>query len=268
MSNSFNQIAKYWQSEYSNNVKSYQEFKPKEQFHQIANLFSLGHSYYYVMNMHNLELDYLSPSVKEFTGKEVEDLNINELLNLALPQELEYIQLKERIIKDFFLNFLKSDERLDYKIVYPYKIKDHHGNIRTMVLQATTLSLTEDSMIKHVFSVHTDISHLKVIKTDRISFINLNGGTSYYNLDIHDGVFRSDNADTMMQEALYSDREKEIIIALAQGQNTEETAEALNISKHTVKTHRRNILSKSGCNNTTELVAKCILNDVINLEIN
>ena len=136
-----------------------------------------------------------------------------------------------------------------------------------MVLQATTLSLTEDNMIKHVFSVHTDISHLKVTKTDRISFIHLKGGTSYYNLDIHDGMFRSDNAENIMH-ALYSDREKEIIAALAQGQNTEETAEALNISKHTVKTHRRNILSKSGCNNTTELVAKCILNDVINLEIN
>ncbi|MCK7590511.1 helix-turn-helix transcriptional regulator [Subsaxibacter sp. CAU 1640] len=266
MSNSFNQIAEYWRSEYSNNVKKYQEFKAKEQFHQIAQLFSLGHSYYYVMNMHNLEFDYLSPSVKEFTGKEAEDLDIGKLLNMALPQELEYIQLKERIIKDFFLNFLKPEERLNYKIVYPYKMEDHRGNIRTMVLQATTLSLTEDEMIKHVFSVHTDISHLKVTKTDRVSFINLKGGKSYYNLDIHDGVFRSSSADSMTPDTLYSDREKDIITALAKGQNTEETAEFLNISKHTVKTHRRNILSKSGYTNTAELIAQCVLNDVITLE--
>lgn len=268
MSSSFNQIAKYWQSEYSNNIQSYQEFQAKEQFHKIANLFAVGHSYYYVLNMHDLELDYLSSSVRNFTGKEPRDVDIHTLLDMALPKELEYIHLKEQLIKDFYFNFIKPQERLQYKVVYPYRIRDYKGNIRSMVLQATALSLTETNMLKHVFSVHTDISHLKVTKTDRISFIHLHEGKSYYNLDIHTGEFQPETADdnaTIIHQ--YSPREKEIIAAVAQGYSTKETAASLHISEHTVKTHRKNILSKSGCKNTAELVAKCILNDVITLDI-
>jgi DNA-binding NarL/FixJ family response regulator len=50
------------------------------------------------------------------------------------------------------------------------------------------------------------------------------------------------------------EREIEIIKLLAQGLGTNEIAEKLFISKHTVSTHRKNILNKTGSNNTTQLV--------------
>lgn len=36
-----------------------------------------------------------------------------------------------------------------------------------------------------------------------------------------------------------------------------------NVSPHTINTHKRNILKKSHCKNTAELVAKCIREGVI-----
>ncbi|GAB4299567.1 MAG: hypothetical protein Kow0098_26200 [Ignavibacteriaceae bacterium] len=50
-----------------------------------------------------------------------------------------------------------------------------------------------------------------------------------------------------------TDREIEIIELLLQGNSSQQIAEKLFISKHTVDTHRRNILEKTGAQNTTEL---------------
>jgi DNA-binding CsgD family transcriptional regulator len=50
-------------------------------------------------------------------------------------------------------------------------------------------------------------------------------------------------------------REVEIIFLIVQGKRTDEIAKALNLSKHTVESHRTNIFSKLDVRNVAELVA-------------
>lgn len=50
-------------------------------------------------------------------------------------------------------------------------------------------------------------------------------------------------------------RERELIDLLAKGLNSKEIAKRLYISKETVYTHRKNILAKTGVNNSAELMA-------------
>jgi len=52
-----------------------------------------------------------------------------------------------------------------------------------------------------------------------------------------------------------TDREIEIIKLLMKGKSSQEIADTLFISKNTVDTHRRNILSKTTTTNTSELIA-------------
>jgi len=52
-----------------------------------------------------------------------------------------------------------------------------------------------------------------------------------------------------------SEREKEIARFICRGKTSQEIAEILFISKHTVDTHRRRILEKLGVKSTTELIA-------------
>ena len=77
-----------------------------------------GKSYYYIANFHILELEMLSDSVKIFTGKEPEEVNLDLLLSLAAPGEIEKIHLKEKVISDFCFNYLDSGEIMKYKIQY------------------------------------------------------------------------------------------------------------------------------------------------------
>jgi DNA-binding NarL/FixJ family response regulator len=51
-----------------------------------------------------------------------------------------------------------------------------------------------------------------------------------------------------------SDREKEVLTLLARGLNSHEIAAELYISKNTVDTHRKNLLSKTGAKNVAELI--------------
>lgn len=45
---------------------------------------------------------------------------------------------------------------------------------------------------------------------------------------------------------------------LAEGLSSKQIADRLGISVHTVDTHRRNLLRKTGSSNTVELVVRCV----------
>ncbi|MGL4595889.1 MAG: response regulator transcription factor, partial [Bacteroidia bacterium] len=60
-----------------------------------------------------------------------------------------------------------------------------------------------------------------------------------------------------------SSREIEIIQLVAEGMTNKEIADRLFLSTHTVTTHRKNIMSKLGVNNTAGLVLYAIRNQII-----
>jgi DNA-binding NarL/FixJ family response regulator len=61
----------------------------------------------------------------------------------------------------------------------------------------------------------------------------------------------------------FTKRENEILILLNNAHSSEQIAEKLYISKHTVNTHRRKLLSKTNCSNTIELLHLCKKNGII-----
>lgn len=258
-------ISELWKQEYSREVSKYSQYQASEQFHKIASLFSPGKSYYYILNFHNLELDYISPDVEKFVGISPQEVKMEDLLRVALPEEIEVLENKEKVIKDFFSNHLRPEELTSYKIMYSYQMRDHQGEPLTILHQATVLSVAENGYPQHVLSIHTDISHLRVCSTSDVSFVHLQEGKSYYNINCEKGYFEPELANKKQGRLCESitKREKEVIRLLAKGYNAEKIAEELHVSIHTIKTHRKNVLQKSGCTNTTQLVAKCITGGVV-----
>jgi two-component system response regulator NreC len=62
---------------------------------------------------------------------------------------------------------------------------------------------------------------------------------------------------------LLSDREKEILQLLAEGQSNKEVASGLNISPYTVETHRKHILEKLNLHNPAELILYAVRKGII-----
>lgn len=62
-----------------------------------------------------------------------------------------------------------------------------------------------------------------------------------------------------------SEREKEILVSLAKGKINKEIADLHHISVHTVITHRKNIIRKTGIKSVSGLTVYAILNNLINI---
>jgi len=62
---------------------------------------------------------------------------------------------------------------------------------------------------------------------------------------------------------LLSERENEIIVLIAEGYTNDQIAEQLFLSKHTVNTHRKNILAKLGVKNTAGIVMYAVKTQLI-----
>ena len=70
--------------------------------------------------------------------------------------------------------------------------------------------------------------------------------------------------DTSVEDAL-SDREVEILVEVCRGRSNQEIADKLFISKRTVDKHRANILEKTGCKNTANLVVYAIKHHLVEI---
>lgn len=53
-----------------------------------------------------------------------------------------------------------------------------------------------------------------------------------------------------------TEKEKEVLLLVSSGLTTKEIAEKMNISFHTVESHRKNLLRKCKAKNSAELVQK------------
>lgn len=71
-------------------------------------------------------------------------------------------------------------------------------------------------------------------------------------------------SSTTSEDAL-SDREVEILVEVCRGLSNQEIADELFISKRTVDKHRANILEKTGCRNTANLVVYAIKNHLVEI---
>jgi DNA-binding NarL/FixJ family response regulator len=110
------------------------------------------------------------------------------------------------------------------------------------------------SMFKNMQS-YKDIDGFLLKETDKTELIaTINGivlDNQKYFVKTNDAIEEFDFKKTIL-----SSREKEIIQLIAQEFNTEEIAEKLMLSKHTIEAHRKNIFFKLQVKNTAGLMNK------------
>ena len=93
------------------------------------------------------------------------------------------------------------------------------------------------------------------------------GGGSYFSprlLSSLTGRMHAREHDELADDQL-SSREREILVAVCRGLSNQEIADELFISKRTVDKHRANILEKTGCKNTANLVVYAITRGLVEI---
>jgi DNA-binding NarL/FixJ family response regulator len=183
----------------------------------------------------------LRRGVEKFLGYDADEFTFDFILKNYHPKDLPLVL---RIIKagvNYCINNDVSQE--DFLLFVSYRVKKKDGTY-VKVMRQTSIFETDGTgkMISNL-SLLTDISFL-----DTSARIDWTIQADHLNTEL----FKKEVYQVF--DDFFTKREKEGIKLLDKNKTTTQIAKQLFISKHTVATHRKNILKKSNCSNREDLL--------------
>jgi DNA-binding CsgD family transcriptional regulator len=213
------------------------------EFHKrLLDIFQVGPYYYFILNVRKSVIEVMSDKITDVLGYP-DYLDFDFFINLIHPEDQPNLLNFENATESFFKS-LPIDKVFKYKVQYDFRIRKNNGQYIRVLNQMVVIQHDEDNVC--TFVVNTDITHLKYDNTPRMSFIGLDGEPSYHNIDFQN-IFKP-------AQQVFTRREKDILKALATGLNSQEISTALNISKLTVDSHRKNMLRKTNAKTAGEII--------------
>jgi DNA-binding CsgD family transcriptional regulator len=225
---------------------------------QIASLFAIGPYYYYILNAQNQMMDFVHSGISNVLGIDASTFSLDTLFEIMHPDDASLIEEKELKVSNFFLNEISKSDISKYKMAYVIRLKHKEGHYRTILHQVKALNVSSEGEIQNVIGIHTDITYLNLPIDHSISFISEHK-PCYYSVPTEATYILINNS----LKKLLTDKEIAVIQKISEGYNSKDIAKTFNVSPLTVNTHKRNILKKSKCKNTAELLVKCIKEGII-----
>ena len=228
---------------------------PQITFDHLTNsIVSTGPFYFYVIDFFDMSLSHISPGIFDVHGFDPETVTFTDVLEAIHPDDIDFTRKAEAFAADYFYNNVSRDKILKYKKCYNLRGRLKDGSYGLINHQALMLTLDDNGGYGKCLNIHTQIDHLTNHNTYKFSLIGLEDEPSYMNLDVDCNIKNISH---------YSRREMDIIRYIGEGFNNNEIAERLFISAETVKKHRYNILNKSGCKNTAQLIKNSVIQGLI-----
>ncbi len=200
-------------------------------------------------------LDYKSNSItfskgiERMLGYSEKEFNTLVLIDMIHPDDRD---MAGRLIKATLMFATENNVSSNVGFFVTYRVRHKNGKYIKVLRQSNIFEHDENGRIISNLSLLTDIS-----------FLNLSNKVEW--------KFDAPGLDkqkfkkyvTKEYSNFFSERELEIIKLLNKGLTSKDIAGSINISKHTVDTHRRKILNKSNCDNTIDLLNFCKNNGIL-----
>jgi DNA-binding CsgD family transcriptional regulator len=185
---------------------------------------------------------YTSERSLDMLGVEPADLSPLKFYQVLHPDEMDRNMLvKNLLTKSAHKMFLA--EKGHILLSTNFQVKNPKGKYINVLSQYFVYYSEVPYKSVFIFEVHTNIDWYKKHKS---------GHHYYLGEDLSN--FRYPDKELLKIADVFSKREFDILHLLEKGYSTEQVAEKLFLSPLTVKTHRRNILHKSGKANIPELI--------------
>ena len=110
-----------------------------------------------------------------------------------------------------------------------------------------------------LISTYIDKSFLKYFK----EIIELNETKQKVVNKIINLINNSDESSSQAESFDLSNRETDVLVCVAKGMTNKDISDMLNISVHTVITHRKNIVKKTGIKSVSGLTVYALLNNLV-----
>jgi len=189
----------------------------------------------------------------------------HRLFGQAFKEVLEYSQMFQSVhfywIEKELLDFIQRYSRSKLCLFLDFYFKDSNAlrlisEIRKIQPQAKIIMVTSadsPALIRKILSQKVDglISKADGIEQIQASINSANKRSVYVSPTIQKIMITTDEGTA---KAEFTARELEILALLANGTTTAEIADRLNLSLHTVMTHRKKIMAKIGAKTITQAI--------------
>ncbi len=228
-------ISKVWRSIVRSDTAKQDDGAVQDAYRHYFHMFGVGESYCFIFNLATVEIESVSESVETALGLRPDLFTIRYILENIHPDDMPTFLRFQKRASDFFSD-LPPDKKTAYKTRHDYRLRKADGSYARILHQAVVIQPDDNNGVLRIFCMCSDISHLKTDTVMKLSFISLDGGASFLNVD--SGTLPKPTFNPLTA------RETEVFLLLMENCKTREIAERLNLSEHTVNTHRKNIFRK------------------------
>lgn len=239
-------------SVYNKIFKTYPKVEIEEHIKKLIELdfyYPYNATFFCITNTVHQNFEYISKNFTACTGLSKEKMNeggMDYFWSLFHPKDIKPWLACLEDLMTFTMNELNNEQRKRMSYTWNYRIKNAKGNYITIVQNTTPLQFDEEH--KPIIG----LAHYTVL--DSNLNMDICACAKYLNdKNEYETLFYKNVSNTNLLDVI-SNRERDIIRQLISKKTSLEIAHNLNISKHTVDTHRRNILKKLKLNSTFELI--------------
>lgn len=231
----------------------------------------------YLKRAHNYFLDYNLPSIRRRLIEAIDCSGADDVALLILRFYDEYVtEVRRHMEYENEEVFSYVEDLLKGRICGTYTIRsfsDRHNNIGPKLNELKDIIISYypersndmlNSVLFDIINCEQDLnSHCQVEDALFVPAVEELEQQVREN-GIQQPKTEMEDSDTSRVEVL-SVREKEIIVCIAKGMSNKEIADSLNLSVHTITTHRRNLSSKLQIHSPAGLTIYAIVNKLIDL---
>ncbi|RCT54390.1 LuxR C-terminal-related transcriptional regulator [Winogradskyella sp. KYW1333] len=244
----FNNVKGFYQTIF----KSYD--KPSLETHikkiiELDKYLPYSSTFFCVTNTQTLSFEYVSKNYNSCLGLKPEELlekGMRYFWSRIHPEDLENWLKALNQLMEFTLGNIKIKDRQNANYTWNYRFKNADG-IYVNIVQNTT-PLAFDSQEKPIIG----LAHYTVL--DPGIKLEISASAKLLNdKQEYETIYFNTYSQKLLNGGI-SNRERDVIRLLIQNYSSKEISAKLNISPHTVDTHRRNILKKLNISSTGELI--------------
>ena len=243
---------------YKSIFKSYDKPSLKTHINRIIDLDSYlpySSTFFCITNTQTLEFEYVSKNFKACIGLDsdlLEKQGMRYFWSRIHPEDVEKWLKALNDLMEFTLSKIDEADRSKANYTWNYRFKNADDVFVNIVQNTTPLAF--DSQGKPIIGLaHYTVLHPDIKMDISASAKLLNAQNEY------DTIYFNNFSQKLLSDGI-SNRERDIIRLLVLNNSSKEISEKLNISPHTVDTHRRNILKKLNISSTGELIGMLKIN--------
>lgn len=204
--------------------------------------------FYIIFNTQTATAEFISSEMPKVLGYLPEEFTLDLVMNNIHPEDLSYYYHYEASAVRFFSE-LPPELFFSYQFSYDYRIRTSKGSYKRLRQQIIPVYYFPDGGAR-TLGIFTDIDHLDLKGSPKLSFIGMEGAPSYYNVHLDKKFSPAEN--------LLSSDESEILAFIMKGMENKAISATLNQSVRMINERRRNILLKSGCKTESDLIIKAV----------